>query len=95
MNLTKEGLLFNGISSPYLDEPSKLPPDFLAQLIKAGDEGLNQVQVSNQKFKVDPTFDLKDVLFNVEISAMYSDADAVVRIAKVTLDLNLKSSIHF
>ena len=45
MNLTNEGLLFNGISSPYLDEPGKLPPDFLAQLIKAGDEGLNQVQV--------------------------------------------------
>ena len=48
-----------------------------------------------KKLKVDPTFDLKDVLFNVEISAMYSDADAVVRIAKVTLDLNRKSSTHF
>ena len=45
MNLTNEGLLFNGMSSSYLDEPGKLPPDFLAQLIKAGDEGLNQVQV--------------------------------------------------
>ena len=52
MNLTREGLLFNGISSPYLDEPGKLPPDFLAQLIKAGDEGLNQVQVSVMYFCV-------------------------------------------
>ena len=46
MSLTREGLLFNGISSSYLEEPGKLPPDFMAQLIKAGDEGLNQVQVA-------------------------------------------------
>ena len=28
----------------------------------------------------------QDVLFNVDISAMYADADAVVRIAKVRLN---------
>ena len=44
--MTDQGLLFNGLSSDFLDEPGKLPVDFLPQLLKAGDEGLNQVQVS-------------------------------------------------
>jgi len=69
-DLTDEGLLFNGFGSEFLEEPGKLPSDFLSQLVKAGDEGLNQVQ---------------DVLFNVDISAMYADADAVVRIAKALM----------
>ena len=43
--MTDEGLLFNGFGSEFLDEPGKLPSDFLSQLVKAGDEGLNQVQV--------------------------------------------------
>ena len=44
-DLTDEGLLFNGFGSEFLEEPGKLPSDFLSQLVKAGDEGLNQVQV--------------------------------------------------
>lgn len=30
----------------------------------------------------------QDVLFNVDISAMYADADAVVRIAKVNFNIS-------
>ena len=45
-DLTDEGLLFNGFGSEFLEEPGKLPSDFLSQLVKAGDEGLNQVQVN-------------------------------------------------
>lgn len=33
----------------------------------------------------------QDVLFNVDISAMYADADAVVRIAKVKFEYQFRS----
>ena len=45
----------------------KIPRNFLSQIINAGKEGLNHVQ---------------DVLINLEIAAMYADADAVVKIAE-------------
>ena len=61
------GVSFNGISSELLDRGGKIPRNFLSQIINAGKEGSNHVQ---------------DVLINLEIAAMYADADAVVKIAE-------------
>jgi len=66
-SLTEEGLLFQGMLAESLEVSNKFPPNFFSQLVKAADEGLNQVQ---------------DVLFEADISAMYADADAVVQIVK-------------
>jgi hypothetical protein len=44
--LVTEGILFNGQSSEMLDRPGAIPPNLLAQIVRAGDEGLNHVQVA-------------------------------------------------
>ena len=54
----------------YFDQGEKIPRNFLSQIINAGKEGLNHVQ---------------DVLINLEIAAMYADAEAVVKIAEVRI----------
>ena len=66
-DLIDTGVLFNGISSELFDRVGKIPRNFLSQIINAGKEGLNHVQ---------------DVLINLEIAAMYADAEAVVKIAE-------------
>lgn len=66
-DLIDTGVLFNGISSEIFDRVGKIPRNFLSQIINAGKEGLNHVQ---------------DVLINLEIAAMYADAEAVVKIAE-------------
>ena len=48
-----------------------MPRNFLSQIVDAGDEGLNHVQ---------------DVLINLDIAAMYADAEAVIRIAKALVN---------
>ena len=67
-DLIDTGVLFNGVSSELFDRVGKIPRNFLSQIINAGKEGLNHVQ---------------DVLINLEIAAMYADAEAVVKIAEV------------
>lgn len=66
-SLTEENLLFQGMVAESLETSNKFPPNFFSQLVKAADEGLNQVQ---------------DVLFEADVAAMYADADAVVQIVK-------------
>lgn len=68
--LVDQGVLFNGVSSDILDTPGGIPQNLLAQVVRAGEEGLNHVQ---------------DVLINVEICAMYADADAVLKICKALI----------
>ena len=66
-DLINTGVLFNGILSELFDQGGKIPRNFLSQIVNAGKEDLNHVQ---------------DVLINLEIAAMYADADAVVKIAE-------------
>jgi len=69
-SLVDDKVLFNGISSDILDKPGAIPQNFLSQIVRAGESGLNHVQ---------------DVLINMDICAMYADADAVLKISKALI----------
>ena len=43
--LIDQGVLFNGQSSDLLDTPGGIPQTFIGQIIRAGEQGLNHVQV--------------------------------------------------
>ena len=38
-------MLFSGNSSEILENPGSVPPNFLNEIVRAGDSGLNHVQV--------------------------------------------------